>query len=146
MNKKTFVLLLFSFSFLGVIAQEKMKVPKKALQRLENFKEEVKFEEDLFLEYPGISDELFRPELTRLINLAADDFIEVTKSETPTKEAYQEKLKEGLLRFRDIYPDLNQKDVDRICSYYRELMRYVNLRGSNSLIAKFQRGIGFRRN
>tara|TARA_R110002073_G_scaffold123234_2_gene266882 strand:+ start:68304 stop:68744 length:441 start_codon:yes stop_codon:yes gene_type:complete len=146
MKKGIFLLLLTSFSVLSAMAQSKMKIPKKALQRLENFKEEVKFEEDLFLEYPGISDELFKPELTKLINLAADDFIEVTKEALPTKEKYQKKIEEGLQRFSEIYPDINQKDIDRICSYYKELMRYVNLRSASGWIIKFQRGIGFQRN
>lgn len=130
---------------LSTIAQSKMKTPKKALQRLENFKEVDKFEEDLFLEYSGVSDELYKPELTRLINLAADDFIEATREASPTKEKYQKKIEEGLQRFSEIYSDITQKDIDRICSYYKELMRYVNLKDSKGLIIKFQRGIGFRK-
>lgn len=143
---KNLLFLLLVFSFVTIQAQKKMKTPKKAIQRLKEFKEFDKFEEDLMLEYSGISDELLRPELTKLINLAADDFIEVAKKETPTREVYWEKIKEGLQRFSDIYPDLSASDIKRIIDYYEELMDLVNLRSSNGELSKFKRGIGFRRN
>lgn len=143
MNKIVLFILMGFFS-LTVSAQKKMKTPKKAIQLLKEFKELDKFEEDLMLEYSGISDELYKPELTKLVNLAADDFIEVAKKETPTREAYWGKIKEGLLRFSDIYPDLSASDIQRIIDYYEELMRYVNLSSSNGYLAKFKRGIGMR--
>lgn len=133
--------LLLVLSFVSVAAQKTMKTPKKAIRQLEDFKEFPKFEEDLMIEYKGISDEIYRPELTKLINLAADDFIIVARDEIPTQEKYQEVIKEGLLRFTDIYPNLSQSDILRIVTYYKELMDIVNLNESNSLLSKFQRGI-----
>ncbi|MBL4604615.1 MAG: DUF4844 domain-containing protein [Flavobacteriaceae bacterium] len=121
-----------------------MKTPKNAISLLEDFKETDKFEEDLMLEYSGISEELLKPELTRLINLAVDDFISIAKSNSPTKEKYQDTIKESLFRFKELYSDLSIQDIKRICSYYKELMRYVNLQSSNGHIEKFQRGIGMR--
>ena len=145
MNKVLFFILI-GFLSLTVSAQKKMKTPKKAIQFLKEFKELDKFEEDLMLEYSGISDELYKPELTKLINLAADDFIEVAKKETPTREAYWEKIKDGLSRFSEIYPDLSASDIQRIIDYYEELMDFVNLRSSNGELSKFKRGVGYRRN
>lgn len=133
--------LLIVFFSLTISAQKKMKTPKKAIQRLQDFKEFPKFEEDLMLEYNGISDEIYKPELTTLVNLAADDFIEVAKEETPTKEKYQEKIKEGLLRFTDVYSNLSSQDILRIINYYKELMDIVNLNTSSGLLSKFERGI-----
>lgn len=123
-----------------------MKTPKKALQDLESFKQQPKFDEDFMLDYPGISDEVYRPELTSLINLSANDFIEIAGQEEPTAKEYQEKIKEGLERFSTVYQDLKITDIERICSYYKELMDIVNLNSSNGYISKFRRGIGFNRN
>ena len=95
------------------------------------------------LEYPGISDEVYRPELTSLINLSADDFIEIASKTTPTAKDYQEKIKEGLQRFSTVYPDLKTSDIERIATYYEELMTIVNLNSSNGYISKFRRGVGF---
>jgi len=123
-----------------------MKTPKSALQDLENFKEQQKFDEDFMLDYPGISDEVFRPELTELINLSADDFIEIASKTESTAKEYQEKIKEGLQRFSTVYRDLKTADINRICNYYEELMNIVNLNSSAGYISKFRRGIGFQRN
>ena len=138
--------LLFAISFMSISAQKAMKTPKKAIRILEDFKEQFKFDEDLMLEYPGLSDETYRPELTKLINLSADDFIEIAKKEKPTNKEYQEKIREGLLRFTDIYSDLNKNDIGRICSYYQELMDIVNLRNSDGLLNKFRYGVDLGRN
>ncbi len=143
---KNTILILIAFFSLTMSAQKKIKTPSNAIQLLEDFKETQKFDEDLMLEYSGISNELHRPELTNLINLAADDFIEVASKKEATANEYQTKIKEGLLRFSDIYPDLSSNDIGRICDYYEELMDIVNLNSSNGLISKFRRGVGFRRN
>tara|TARA_R110001632_G_scaffold102272_4_gene210401 strand:- start:37541 stop:37975 length:435 start_codon:yes stop_codon:yes gene_type:complete len=143
---KNLLIILFSISFVAVTAQKKIKTPKNAIQDLERFKEQPKFDEDFMLDYPGISDEVYRPELTSLINLSADDFIEIASKTTPTAKDYQEKIKEGLQRFSTVYPDLKTSDIERIASYYEELMTIVNLNSSNGYISKFRRGIGFERN
>ena len=143
---KNLLIILFSISFVAVTAQKKIKTPKNAIQDLERFKEQPKFDEDFMLDYPGISDEVYRPELTSLINLSADDFIEIASKTTPTAKDYQEKIKEGLQRFSTVYPDLKTSDIERIASYYEELMTIVNLNSSNGYISKFRRDIGFERN
>jgi len=143
---KNLLIILFSISFVAVTAQKKIKTPKNAIQDLERFKEQPKFDEDFMLDYPGISDEVYRPELTSLINLSADDFIEIASKTTPTAKDYQEKIKEGLQRFSTVYPVLKTSDIERIASYYEELMTIVNLNSSNGYISKFRRGIGFERN
>tara|TARA_R110002074_G_scaffold195405_4_gene361652 strand:+ start:2589 stop:3017 length:429 start_codon:yes stop_codon:yes gene_type:complete len=140
---KNLLIILFSISFVAVTAQKKIKTPKNAIQDLERFKEQPKFDEDFMLEYPGISDEVYRPELTSLINLSADDFIEIASKTTPTAKDYQEKIKEGLQRFSTVYPDLKTSDIERIATYYEELMTIVNLNSSNGYISKFRRGVGF---
>ena len=131
---------------MSVSAQKVMKTPKKAIKKLERFKELFKFDEDILTEYPGISDEIYRPELTKLINLSADEFIEIAKKEAPTNKDYQDKIKEGLLRFVDVYPYINKKDIGQICNYYEELMFIVNLRNSDGLLSKFRHGIETLRN
>ena len=143
---KNLLIILFSISFVAVTAQKKIKTPKNAIQDLERFNEQPKFDEDFMIDYPGISDEVYRPELTSLINLSADDFIEIASKTTSTAKDYQEKIKEGLQRFSTIYPDLKTTDIERIASYYEELMTIVNLNSSNGYISKFRRDIGFERN
>lgn len=143
---KKIILILFVFSFVSASAQRAMKTPKKAIKKLERFKELFKFDEDILTEYPGLSDEIYRPELTKLINLSADEFIEIAKKEAPTSKEYQDKIREGLLRFVDIYPYLNKKDIGQICNYYQELMFIVNLRNSDGLLSKFRHGIETLRN
>jgi len=143
---KNLLIILFSISFVAVTAQKKIKTPKNAIQDLERFNEQPKFDEDFMIDYPGISDEVYRPELTSLINLSADDFIEIAGKTTSTAKDYQEKIKEGLQRFSTIYPDLKTADIERIASYYEELMTIVNLNSSNGYISKFRRDIGFERN
>ena len=143
---KKVIFFLCVFSFVSVSAQKVMKTPKKAIKKLERFKELFKFDEDILTEYPGISDEIYRPELTKLINLSADEFIEIAQKEAPTDKDYQDKIRQGLLRFIDVYPYINKKDIGQICNYYEELMFIVNLRNSDGLLSKFRHGIETLRN
>jgi hypothetical protein len=63
------------------------------------FKQKEKFVEDMTILYPGIADPALRPILVERINLAADDFYEVSLRVNPGEMEYHEAVKLGLKGF-----------------------------------------------
>lgn len=120
--------------------QGQMQTPTNAMDKFEEFKQKEKFVEDSQLFYPGIADPAMRPLLTDKINKAADDFREVAKSENPTAQKYQQKIRIGLRRFSEIYLSLDTEDRERVCSYVEELMDIVGLQSSDGQLNGFMYG------
>jgi len=99
-----------------------------------------KFTEDLQLFYPGISDLTKRALLTRKINEVADDFRSVSLSDKPTHTDYQQKIELGLMRFSEVYLELDTEDRERVCAYFEELMDIVGVTSSAGKLNRFMYG------
>ena len=126
------ILLLFlTISACGQIVTE-MKTPKNAKIKFADFIAKKKFIQE---PYPN-----FYPRIADKINKVAIDFRMVAESDNPTNVKYYEKIRIGLLRFTDIYIELDTEDRERICSYFEELMDIVELESSNGLLNNFMYG------
>ena len=110
------------------------------MNKFKIFKANEKFIEDNKIYYPGIGDPKLKPILTEKINLAAEDFEKVAKSENATDKDYQNAIKKGLQRFADIYIEIDTEDRERICSYFEELMDIVGLESSDGQLNNFMYG------
>jgi hypothetical protein len=130
-------LLLLTLSACGQNTTE-MKTPQNTEDKFAKFIAKKKFVEENY--YPGIADEKMRPLFTEKINQVANDFKIVSESEKPTDLKYQDKIKIGLLRFSDVYMDLDTEDRERVCSYFEELMDIVELESSDGQLNKFMYG------
>lgn len=119
-----------------------MEATNQMIIELEKFKDKTKFEEGTvaYSYYPGISDELLKPAVSNLINKAADDFIEVAKSEKASEHKYQEKIEIGLSRFTPLYLKLDTEDREMVCSYFEELMDIVKLESSDGKLNEWMYG------
>jgi hypothetical protein len=115
-----------------------MKTPENAKEKFTEFITKKKFVEENY--YPGIADKKMRPILAEKINLAIIDFQKVSESDNPTDKKYQEKIRIGLLRFSDVYVELDTEDRERVCSYFEELMDIVGLESSNGELNNFMYG------
>ena len=115
-----------------------MKSPENTNEKFAEFIAKKKFVEENF--YPGIADEKMRPIFAEKINQAASDFQSIAESDNPTDKEYQEKIEIGLLRFADIYLELDTEDRERTCHYFEELMDIVGLKSSNGQLNKFMYG------
>ena len=113
------------------------KTASNRIQQLEEFKLKEKFNPDNSLFYPGLADPTLKVPLTKFINLAADDFIEATKSSSPSDQLYQSMIRKGLARFSYA---LDTEERERICSYYEELMDIVGLESSDGILNNFMYG------
>lgn len=109
-----------------------MKTPKNAKIKFADFIAKKKFIQE---PYPN-----FYPRIADKINKVAIDFRMVAESDNPTNVKYYEKIRIGLLRFTDIYIELDTEDRERICSYFEELMDIVELESSNGLLNNFMYG------
>jgi len=135
-NLKIFLLLLI-FSACGQNPTV-MKTPDDANEKLKAFIAKKKFVAEEM--YPGIATDQLRPIFTHKINEAAADFKTIAFSAKPTDKKYQDKIKTGLSRFADVYPDLDTEDKERVCSYFEELMDIVGLQSSDGQLNKFMYG------
>ena len=131
------LVLFFTLSTYGQTAIE-MKTPENANEKFAEFIAKKKFVAENY--YPGIAEETMRPVLTQKINNVASDFKSVSESENPTDKKYQEKIKIGLIRFADVYMELDTEDRERVCKYFEELMDIVGLESSNGQLNKFMYG------
>lgn len=138
--KRTNLLIGLTILLLTACGQGKIKTPINAMDKFEKFKTKEKFIQDNSILYPGIADPTMRPTLSTKINLAADDFKTLAESGKATDKEYQEKIKVGLLRFSDVYENLDTEDRERICSYFEELMDIVGLESSNGQLNEFVYG------
>lgn len=134
------ILILFTLTSCSQNAIE-MKTSENANQKFKEFIAKKKFVEKPYPNlYPGIADEKMRPIFTEKINQVALDFKSVAESKKPTDKEYQEKIRIGLLRFKDIYLDLDTEDREQVCLYFEELMDIVGLESSNGQLNKFLYG------
>lgn len=110
------------------------------MTKFEEFKNKEKFIQDDKIFYPGIADPKLRPVLTEKINLSADDLKKLAGNGTTTEKEFQDVIKNGLDRFRDIYLQLDTEDRERVCIYYEELMDIVGLESSGGHLNNFMYG------
>ena len=132
--------LLLIISSLIACSQGEIKTPENAMSLFEEFKNKEKFIEDNTMFYPGIADEEMRPVLTEKINKVADDFNELSNSESSTDKEYQKVIEIGLTRFSTAYLDLDTEDRERVCGYFEELMDIVGLESSGGHLNNFLYG------
>ncbi len=119
----------------------KMKTPENVNRKFEEFIAKKKFFEQPYPNfYPGISDEKLRPMLTKKINEVAMDFKQISESDIPTEEEYQELIRTGLLKFPEIELGYDSEDRVRILLYFEEIMDIVGLKSSNGQLNKFMYG------
>ena len=141
MNLKqiTNILILMTFFLFTECGQGKIKIPDNAITKLEEFKSKEKFIPDKKLFYPGIGDPAQKSILTEKINLAAEDFENISKTGKATSKDYQNAIKIGLNRFAGIYID--SENQERICYYFQELMDIVGLDSSDGQLNNFRYGL-----
>ncbi|MDA3614341.1 DUF4844 domain-containing protein [Polluticaenibacter yanchengensis] len=134
------ILLVITFSFLTACENGQIKTPDTVMNKFEEFKSRDKFLADPAIYYPGIADLNLKPTLNEKLNLAADDFKEISESKNPTEKDYQNKIEIGLKRFSDIYINLDTEDRERVCLYFEELMDIVDLESSGGHLINFMYG------
>ena len=135
MKQITFILIGLTLVLFTSCGQRKIKTPKNAMTKFEEFKNKEKFLQDDKLFYPGISEQALKPILTEKINLAADDFKKLAEKSLVTDKEYQDVIKNGLERFTEL--QLDTEDKERICSYFEELMDIVGLESSDGHLNNF---------
>ncbi|MCJ8167105.1 DUF4844 domain-containing protein [Pontibacter sp. E15-1] len=138
MNK--YLLILFVCLSFSACGQTQIRTPENAMTKFEEFKKKEKFVEESTFFYPGITNPNMRPALTEKINKAADDFRAVAEGKNPTDKEYQNKIEVGLVRFSDVYMNLDTEDRERICTYFEELIDIVGLESSGGHLMKFMYG------
>ena len=138
--KLTNLFLGLTILLLTACGQGKIMTPINAMDKFEQFKAKEKFVQDNSIFYPGIADENLKPILTEKINQSADDFKALAEKGQSTDKEYQEKIKVGLLRFSDVYENLDTEDRERVCHYFEELMDIVGLESSNGQLNEFVYG------
>jgi len=140
MKRTLYIFIGLTILFLTACGQGKIKTSVDTMDKFEKLKEKEKFVEDSTIFYPGIADATMRPVLTAKINLAADDFKALAETGKATDKEFQEKIKIGLLRFADIYINIDTEDRERVCLYFEELMDIVGLENSNGQLNEFNYG------
>lgn len=142
MTLRQIIKILFGLGLLVITScgQGQIKTPENAMAKFKEFKNKEKFVEDKNAFYPGIGNEILKPILTEKINLAADDFEEVSKKENATEQDYHNIIEKGLNRFKPIYDQIDIEDRERICLYFEELMDVVGLESSGGLLNDFVYG------
>lgn len=140
MKLRTIILTGLIILLLTECGHGRMKTPSNAIDKFEKFKAKDKFIEDSSMLYQGIADSIMKSILTAKINLVADDFKALAESGNSTEKEYQEKIKTGLQRFKDIYINIDTEDRERVCNYFEELMDIVGLESSEGQLNKFMYG------
>lgn len=110
------------------------------MDKFEQFRAKEKFLEDSLSYYPGIADSSMRPILSEKINLVANEFERLAKTNNASDKDYQNKIDIGLRRFNEVYLDLDTEDRERVCHYFEELMDIVGLKSSGGLLNNFMYG------
>ena len=132
---RTLFLCLLSLSTLTGYAQSNtpVTVPIGAVGQLENVKELTK---SVAVNKPTKAklQAEARPDINRMLVLAADDFVRVTKDK-PTKEAYLLCLDQGLARLAPLTTDDN--DRKEVAEYYQELLEIVGVASSEGRLMAF---------
>lgn len=131
---RIFILFLLSCCTLTGFAQtNSFVVPEGAVAKLEDVKELTK---SVALSKPtrGKVQAEARPEINRILVLAADDFVRVTK-EKPSKEAYLQCLDQGLARVAVLTSDTD--DRKEVANYFQDLLEIVGVTSSEGRLAAF---------
>jgi hypothetical protein len=112
----------------------------KAKSSLLKFKAKPKFKvENQAPFYQGLGNKALQPELSKLINTAADDFLK-TLNDKPSDDKFRMNISQGLNRFNKYYNELDTEDREKICNYFEELMDCVGLQSSGGLLNKWMYG------
>jgi hypothetical protein len=139
-KRKTIIWISIIFLIISACGNNLIKETSNKMDKFEAFKQKEKFIVDTTIYYPGIADSTLRPILTEKINLAADDFRKISESGSATDKKYQDIIKVGLERIKEIYVELDTEDRGRVCYYFQELMDIVGLESSNGLLNNFMYG------
>ena len=108
-------------------------VPKNAVSQLEDVMETTKA---VAVTKPSKSklQAESRPDVNRMLVIAADDFLRVTK-EKPSKEAYLQCLDRDLARVAPLTTDA--QDRKEVAQYFQDLMEIVGLDSSEGRLSAF---------
>jgi ABC-type transporter MlaC component len=132
-------IVLFCLLMLGALSScaqsvAAFSVPQNAASQLEDVKETTKAVADPQVQSSKVHAEV-RPEINRLLVIAADNFLRVTKEAKPTKAAYLQCLDRDLAR---IYPlTTNVRDRQQVAEFFQELMEIVGLPSSEGRLTAF---------
>lgn len=118
-------------------AQEKT-TSTQIMDKFDEFKKKEKFGPEPG--YTGVADLAMRSALTEKINAATDDFKKLSETGKAADKDYQDKIRDGLQRFSDVYVDLDTEDRERVCEYFEELMDLVGLQSSGGHLNQFMYG------
>jgi hypothetical protein len=140
MKQLTYLIVWIILFIVTACGQGKIKAPKDAMEKFEQFRVKEKFVKDSIIYYPGISKPSMLPILTEKINLVADDFEKLARTNKATDKEYQAQIKIGLHRFDDVYLAIDTEDRERVCHYIEELMDIVGLESSDGLLNDFMYG------
>lgn len=125
---------LLSFGALTGFAQTApITVPASAISRLEDIKELTKSVAVTKPTKAKLQAEA-RPDVNRLLVMAADDFVRITK-ENPSKEAYLQSIEQGLARLAPLTTD--DEDRKDVAAYYQELLEIVGVESSEGRLTAF---------
>jgi hypothetical protein len=133
MKTKTFIGIFFIIAV--SCGQQVRKTTENMNVIFTEFINKEKFNEDISIFYPGVSDIKMKPILTEKINEVAGQFEKVANDEHPTNKKYQEVIKQGLILFSDL--ELDTEDRERIGLYFEELMDIVGLESSDGQLNRF---------
>ena len=133
---RTLFFCLFSLSTLAGFAQTAppLVVPPDAVAQLEDVKEMTK-QVALTKNNKGKPQAEARPEVNRLLVLAADDFVRITTTGKPTREAYLLCLDNDLARLSPLVTD--EQGRRQVAEYFQELLEIVGLPSSEGRLTAF---------
>ena len=133
---RTLFFCLFSLSTLAGYAQiaPPLTVPADAVAQLEDLKETTKQVVVTKATKARLQAES-RPEVNRLLVLAADNFVRITTAGKPTREAYLQCLDNDLARIAPLATD--EQDRRQIAEYFQELLEIVGLPSSEGRLTAF---------
>ena len=133
---RTALFCLFSLSALAGYAQTAppLAVPADAVARLEDVKETTKQVVVTKATKARLQAET-RPEVNRLLVLAADDFVRITTAGKPTREAYLQALDKDLAGLAPLATD--EQDRRQVAEYFQELLEIVGIPSSEGRLTAF---------
>ena len=123
-----------------------LQMLKKNSSNMEKFEEFISKEIFLLVSnsfYPGICVEKFKPIVTEVINESAKDFQNIAVKGIASDNDYHKAIEKGLNRFSKIYLESDTENLERICTYFEELMDIVGLESSGGLLNEFMYGYDF---
>jgi hypothetical protein len=110
-----------------------MNVHPNAIELLNNFIKQSKFDGDPDTIFNGLADPELKPQFNVLINQVAADFI-ITVNNNPTEIKFYNNIAEGIARFDAEIGYMDTEDHEMVCTYFEDIMDCVNLESSNGLL------------